>query len=89
MSYELRSSGTITEFVSCGRKNYAYRVLDTGDCREKAVCKVRGITLNYNTSKMVHFDVIGGMILGDEPPLVNVHIENKINRRRNGAEQWL
>jgi len=29
------------------------------------------------------------MILGDEPPLVNVHIENKINRRRNGAEQWL
>jgi len=33
---------------------------------------------------MVNFDVIGGMIQkGDEPPVVNVHIENKIKLKRN------
>jgi len=29
------------------------------------------------------------MILGDETPVVNVRTENKIKRKRKGAEQWL
>jgi len=65
MTSELRSSESISEFVSGGPKNNAYRLLDTGDGREKAVCKVRGITLNYNTMKMVNFVVIRDMYLGD------------------------
>jgi len=86
MSSELRPSETITEFVCGGPKNYAYRVLDTGDGREKTVCKVRGITLIYNASKMVNYDVIRDMILkGDEPPVVNVHTEHKIKRKRKGV----
>jgi len=64
-------------------------VLDTGDGREKTVCKVRSITLNFNVSKMVNIDVIRGMILkGNESPVVNVHAENKIKRKRKGVEQW-
>jgi len=40
----------ITEFVSCGPKNYAYR-LNTG----QVICKVRGFTLNYDASQIVNF----------------------------------
>ena len=65
-----------------GPKNYAYRVLVTEDGREKTVCKV-----NYKALKMANFDVIRDMILGDEPPIVNVHAEHKNKSKRKGAEQ--
>jgi len=51
------------------------------------VCKVRGITLIYNASKIVNFGFIRHMILGDESPVINVHTENKINLKRKGTEQ--
>lgn len=41
----------ITEFVSCGAKNYAYR-LNTG----QVVCKVRGFSLNYSASQVVNLN---------------------------------
>jgi len=40
----------IEEFVSCGPKNYAFR-LNTG----QIVCKVRGFTLNYHASQIINF----------------------------------
>ena len=43
----------ITEYVSNGTKNYAYR---TGD--GKQVVKVKGFTLNYVASHQLTFDVI-------------------------------
>ena len=52
---------------------------------EKTVCKVRGITLNYNASKLVNFESIKDMILrsGDEhSPVINVHTAKKIKRKR-------
>ena len=52
-----------------GPRNYAYRVLETVDGREMTVCKVTGKTFIYNAMKMVNFDVIRDMILGDEPLL--------------------
>jgi len=71
MTSEVRHSGSISEFVSGGPKNYAYRQL-TWDDRKKTVCKVKSIALNYSASKMVNFDVIWDMILrgktGDELP---------------------
>jgi len=42
---------------------------ETGGGREKSVCKVRGITLYYNDSKMGNFRVIRDMILGNDPLL--------------------
>jgi hypothetical protein len=41
----------ITEFVSCGPKNYAYK-LNTG----QSVCKVRGFSLNYENSLILNFE---------------------------------
>jgi len=68
MSSELRSTDYVSEFVSGVPKNTV-----TG--RAATVCKVRGITLNYNAKQLVNFDVINSMILGTGEPTVNVHTE--------------
>ena len=41
----------IAEFVSCGPKNYSYK-LNSGE----TVCKVRGFSLNHNASLIINFD---------------------------------
>ena len=41
----------IEEFVSCGPKNYSFRV-NTGEI----VCKVRGFSLNYKSSLILNFE---------------------------------
>ena len=61
-------------------------VLDTVTGDSQTVCKVTGITLNYNASKLVNFEVIRDIILrgkkGDESYVVNVHTEKKIKRKK-------
>ena len=88
MTSQLRRSETISEFVSGGPKNYAFRVLDTvTGMVEITVCKFGGITLNYNTSRLVNFEVIRDRILGtgEEPTVVNIHTEKKIKCKRKGG----
>ena len=41
----------IEEFVSCGPKNYSFKV-NTGE----VVCKVRGFSLNYSSSLILNFE---------------------------------
>ena len=41
----------ITEFVSCGPKNYGYK-LNSGEY----TCKIRGFSLNYTASKILNFE---------------------------------
>ena len=41
----------ITEFVSCGPKNYSFK-LNSG----QIICKVRGFSLNYRNSQIVNFE---------------------------------
>jgi len=81
--HEDRTHNRIREW---GLKNYAYTVIDNrnpANQTKKTVCKVRGITLNYNASQLVNFDVIKGMILNQEPShTVTVHTEHKIKRKR-------
>jgi len=69
MTSELRPSESISEFASGEHKNYAYRVM-TGGTDEKTVCKVRGIIVNYNSSKLFNFERIKDMILssGERTP---------------------
>lgn len=43
----------IEEFVSCGPKNYAYK-LNTGE----TVCKVRGFSLNHQNSQIINFETM-------------------------------
>ena len=66
MTDELESYGEgsyITEFVSGGPKNYAYKVFSTKDNGEHVVCKVKGIFLNYESSQKIHFDSIKEAVL--------------------------
>ena len=83
MTSELRPCESISEFVSGGPKNYAYKIVTEGG-GVKTVCKVRGITLNYNASKLVNFESIRDMILRTGDAVVNVHTERKIKRKRMG-----
>ena len=83
---ELRPSKFISEFAGGVPKNYAYKVMTDGTGM-KTLCKVRGITLNYNASKLVNFERFKDIIFrsGDEyQTIVNVHTEKKIKRKRNG-----
>jgi len=79
MPSELRPSQRITDYVSGGPNNYAYRVFDTVTGDSQTVCKVRGITLNCNASKLENFEIIRDMILGgntvDQRTVVIVHTE--------------
>ena len=73
MTSELKPSELIEKFVSGGRKNYAYKIVNTATDERKTICKDRGITLNYNASQLVNFDVIRDMILKDTERIVTVH----------------
>jgi hypothetical protein len=83
MISELKPSEFIVEFASGGPKHYAYRQITNEG--EKTVCKVRGITLNYHASKLVNFEVIQAVILGQGESVVNVHTEHKIKRKRRAG----
>ncbi|ESO99215.1 hypothetical protein LOTGIDRAFT_239739 [Lottia gigantea] len=76
---ELEENVTITEFVSGGAKNYAYK-LSNG----QTVCKVRGFTLNYRGSKDLNFDSVKGMV-GNVQQNIPLVVTNpfKITRTRD------
>jgi len=57
LTNELEGDDYITEFVSGGPKNYAYR---TNKCKE--TCKVRGFSLNFTNSKLINFDATRGIV---------------------------
>jgi hypothetical protein len=84
MTSELKPGDSISEFVATGPKNYAYKtVLSQTGQQCKTVCKVRGITLNYNALQLVNFDRIKDMILKrDENETVIVHTEKKLNVKK-------
>jgi hypothetical protein len=87
MTSELKPGVYNAEFVGAGPKYYAYRTMNPAIGEGKTVCKVRGITLNYNASQLVNFDTIKEMILkGDEQETVTVHTEKKIKRKRVKGE---
>ena len=66
----------IKTFLTGGPKNYCY-ALDTG----KTVCKVRGITLNHETSKIINFDTLNEMLKpNSELEKVTVPLKDKITR---------
>ena len=52
---------------------------------ENTVCKFRSITLNYHASKLVNFEVMQSMILGQGESVVNVHTEHKMKRKRRAG----
>ena len=64
----------IVEFVSCGPKNYTYK-LNTGE----VVCKVRGFSLNYKASQVINFETMKETLYAwknnDKKDLVTIRTE--------------
>jgi len=66
---EFGSGSFIDEFVSVGPKNYAFSVICPSTGKSTTKCKVKGITLNYENSKVVKLTSLKNMILEDAPPV--------------------
>ena len=62
--------------------NYLYLAPNTGKRTTRS--KVKGITLNYDNSKVVNFTSLRNMILEDNSPLY-VHNPRKIKRKHGGV----
>ena len=54
----------IVKFVGMGPKNYGYEFVDK-DGKRKSTCKVKGLTLDYNTSQVIHFDRMLNWVKGE------------------------
>ncbi|CAH0556585.1 unnamed protein product [Brassicogethes aeneus] len=67
----------ITEFVSGGPKNYAYKVYIASTKEYKTICKVKGITLNALNSESVNFEQLKAMVCDNAEPIY-VHNNRKI-----------
>uniref|UniRef100_A0A1Y1LG23 Uncharacterized protein n=1 Tax=Photinus pyralis TaxID=7054 RepID=A0A1Y1LG23_PHOPY len=67
----------IVEFVSGGRKNYAYKVFSTDKNKYITVCKAKGITLA--NSQIINFDSLKELVLNNAEPLY-AHTDRKIDR---------
>jgi hypothetical protein len=81
---EFDSGSFKDEFVSGGPKNYAFSVICPSTGKRTTKCKVEGITLNYESSKVVNFTSLKNMILEDAPP-VHVHNAKKIKTKHGGV----
>ncbi|KAJ8019801.1 putative DNA polymerase [Holothuria leucospilota] len=81
----------ITEFVSGGPKNYAYKVYSPDKQSSAKVCKVRGITLNFSTEQNINFDSMRQLLptltrtCTDEKANLNIHYPKKIQRLNPGT----
>ena len=72
----------ITEFVSGGPKNYAFKVNSTSNpaSTDNIVCKVKGIRLDYKASKLINLESMRDLILNDEEKATIELISNNIRR---------
>lgn len=52
----------ITEFVSGGPKNYGFNVYSSKKNKIIGKCKVKGFTLNYETSNLINFESMKRLI---------------------------
>ena len=74
----------IQEFVYHGPKNYAFSVFRPSTGKRTTKCKVKGITFNYENSKVVNFTTLRDMFLENAAP-VHVHYPKKIKRKECGV----
>ncbi|OOY49400.1 hypothetical protein BOV97_12840 [Solemya velum gill symbiont] len=75
LTNELEGGDYITEFVSGGPKNYAYRT-HSG----KETCKVRGFTLNFINSQIINFQTVKDIVTTEEAGHVTTVNPRKICR---------
>ena len=80
---EIVSGSFIDQFISGGPKNYAFSVICPSTGKRTTKCKVKGITLKYENSKVVNSTALRDMILEGAPP-VNVHNPKTIKGKHGG-----
>jgi hypothetical protein len=61
LTNELDEEDRIVEFVSTGPKSYGYRTMAGEVC-----CKIKGFTLNIETSRLLNFDSLKYMVTEDQ-----------------------
>lgn len=66
----------ITTFVSGGPKNYSYIVFSPLYNTYFTVCKVKGINLNFSTSRLIDFYSMANMITSDQSSSISIFTEN-------------
>ena len=54
----------IVKFLGMGPKNYGYEFVDK-DRNQRSTYKVKGLTLDYNTSQVIHFNRMLNRVKGD------------------------
>jgi hypothetical protein len=72
---------TIVNFRGLGPKSYSYKMV-TNDGKIKTVCKVKGITLDYNTRQLINFDTFV-TCAKDRSTEIRVEYACKIRRHRD------
>lgn len=76
------NGNTISEFLSGGPKNYAYKLKVPDKNGIQTVCKVRGFTLNFRSGEKVNFHSMKELILGKNfDSKISVDIPHKIKRK--------
>ena len=80
LTNELKPGQWITEFVSCGPKNYSF-TLNTGE----NVCKVKGFSLNFQNAQIVNFEKMKDALFSwyRKEPISYVTISNLIQRNKH------
>ena len=78
-----KANECISEYVSGGPKNYAYKQCNSVTGEAKTDCKVRGITFNYKASQLASFETIKFLVLyGRLNSTVTVRTDRKMKRKR-------
>jgi G:T-mismatch repair DNA endonuclease (very short patch repair protein) len=77
LTNELDSGDFITEFVSGGPKNYAFRTF-----KEQEVCRIRGFSLNYTNAQTLNFSSMLDIVTGDQSKTLTVTNPHKITRAK-------
>ena len=72
---ELDPEEHITEFISAGPKNYAYRTNKGAE-----TCKVKGFSLNYTNSQLINFEAIKEIVF-DKVVNISIVQPSKITRQ--------
>ena len=72
----------IVKFVGMGPKNYGYEFVDK-DGNQRSTCKVKGLTLDYNTSQVIHFDRMLNWVKGDRKNFRETVNYNRIRKHKD------
>ena len=52
----------ISKFACCGAKNYSYEIMFPSQKKVEYVCKVKGLTLNFQTENLVNFNTMKSLV---------------------------